>query len=200
MPGTELPALHTALVRVMALFQETGVGVAVIGGVAVGVRAAERMTVDIDFTTSLDNESLASFCEAAERRGIRPRRTDGLEFARRYRVLLLVDTDTDTDLDLALASLPFELEAIERAEPVLLGPVVVPVVTAEDLVVMKMVAGRPQDLVDVSSILEGTRAIDLRRIRQYLEEFDDALDRPGLPGQFETILAQVRRRTEPPGE
>ena len=40
----------------------------VIGGVAVAVRAAERMTVDIDLTTSLDNESLIGFCAAAARR------------------------------------------------------------------------------------------------------------------------------------
>ncbi len=57
---------------------------------------------------------------------------------------------------LRLRGLSFE-EAQARVVLLSVGSVVVPVISAEDLVVVKTLAGRPQDLVDVAGLLEMMR-------------------------------------------
>ena len=70
--------------------------------------------------------------------------------------------------------------------------------TPEDLVVMKMVAHRPQDLIDVESILDAQPRVDLRRVRRWLSEFAAALETPELLEVLEAILARRRRRRPAP--
>jgi hypothetical protein len=74
----------------------------------------------------------------------------------------------------------------------------VPVACAEDLVAMKVLAGRPRDLDDVAGIarVHGT-ALDLEKIRRTLRLLERALDRRDLVSELERIVAAARR--SPPG-
>jgi hypothetical protein len=189
------PGAHRKTIeRLLEALEAVGRQGAIIGGVGVGAHGIARLTKDVDAATNVDNESLAAFCEEAAIRGLQPRRADWFDFAKQTRMLLLRDTHTETDVDVALVLTQFEYDAINRAEQRDVGGLVVPVATPEDLIVMKMVAGRGQDLVDVDQLIETNRDLDLKRVRHWLREFDDALDNPGLPAQFETIRAAVLAR------
>jgi len=48
-------------------------------------------------------------------------------------------------VDLAIGMSGFEQQAVGRATPVMIGGTRIPVVSIEDLLVMKALAGRPQD-------------------------------------------------------
>jgi hypothetical protein len=60
---------------------------------------------------------------------------------------------TNVKLDLALGLSEFEGQALARAEPLLLAGMTVAVATAEDLLIMKILAGRPQDDQDVQGLV-----------------------------------------------
>jgi hypothetical protein len=72
--------------------------------------------------------------------------------------------------------------------------VVVPVASAPDLVVMKVLAGRPQDLEDVIAVLRAQGdGLDAAPARAMLRELERALDRCDLVAAFDGAVAQARR-------
>ena len=46
--------------------------------------------------------------------------------------------------------------------------------------IMKMIAHRPQDMIDVKAILQSYPQLDRRRIKKCVKEFSDALENPGI--------------------
>ena len=69
----------------------------------------------------------------------------------------------------------------------------VPVAAVEDLVTMKVLAGRPTDLNDVEGMLRARRdEIDLDEVRRTLTVLEAALSRSDLLPRFEQIFRRVR--------
>ena len=68
-----------------------------------------------------------------------------------------------------------------------LSGVVVPVLSVEDLIATKVVAGRRKDRQDILGILQQGRTIDLVRLRATLAAFDAGLDGPRATETFERI-------------
>jgi hypothetical protein len=64
------------------------------------------------------------------------------------------------------------------------------VATPEDLLVMKLIASRAQDLADIESILSIERHLDLDRVRSYVKLFSIALEAPEMREQLEKLLAR----------
>lgn len=58
--------------------------------------------------------------------------------------------------------------------------------TVEDLIIHKMVAGRPRDLEDVQSVLHRNPDVDVPYVQHWLRAFSDALGHTLLE-QFEQI-------------
>jgi len=83
------------------------------------------------------------------------------DFALKCRVLKL-RAPGGVPIDVSLGALPFEVEVLERAVRWRLSPTVELVVCSpEDLLIYKLIAGRPRDLLDVDGhrpiALEGAR-------------------------------------------
>jgi hypothetical protein len=60
---------------------------------------------------------------------------------------------TKVKVDLAIGLSGFEKQAVGRAEKLQLGSEIVRVATAEDLILMKVLAGRPQDEQDLLGLV-----------------------------------------------
>ena len=97
-------------------------------------------------------------------------------------------------LDVILAGPGLEEQFFAGARERLVGDVRVPVVCAEDLVTMKVLAGRPRDLDDVAAIARVRRDnLDLNKIRTALRALEGALDRGDLVDTLERLVAAARR-------
>lgn len=164
-----------------------------IGGIAVIARGVARATADVDATIPGEGLDLEGFVEACAKCGVTPRIDDAVAFARQSQSLLLRHTASGIPIDVAVAWLPFELEAIERAEPAAFGPLTLPTALPEDLLVYKLVAARPRDLDDAEKLLllHGD-AMDLVRVRRIVTEFADALEDASKVENLERLL---RRRS-----
>ncbi len=148
-----------------------------IGGMAVIAHGHVRTTDDIDATISGDSMPVEDVVARAAAHSLIPRIDDVVAFARRTQVLLLTHAPTGTQLDLSLAWLPFEVEALARRTVVRLGDLELPVCGPEDLIVYKLVAGRPVDLDDVRQIaLRHRDAIDRARVARTVSAFDEVLE------------------------
>jgi len=166
-----------------------------IGGFAAQRHAEPRVTRDVDVSilTGLGNEPrvidvmLAAFT---------PRREDARAFAERYRVLLLKTTD-EIGIDATLTALPFEAEIIERGSIFEYAPGIwLRTCSAEDLLVMKLFAGRPIDWRDVEMILRRYRpdGLDLAAVRSRSAPLLAAKDDSAALAEFEKLVDHASRR------
>jgi hypothetical protein len=169
----------------------------VFGAQAVVVHGVPRLSADVDVTLALTPDTPEPFTEEMRAGGFVPRVTDP-EFIRRTRVMPFVHQRTGMPLDVVLAGSGLEDEFMRNAVAVSLGPVTVPVIEAGDLVVAKVLAGRPKDLEDAGAIwrLRG-QMLDAKRIRRTLRLLEDALSQSDLVPAFDAIAGLSS--TRPPG-
>lgn len=165
-----------------------------IGGLAVQRWGEPRFTKDADVTllTGFGDEQpyideLLSFYES--------RVESAKDFALANRVLLL-KSRRGVPLDIALGALPFEEHAIDRASRFKYAAgCVLNTCCAEDLIVHKAFAGRPQDWLDIETILSRQmQAINLRLVSEELrllaELKEDAEVMPALRNLARKILGE----------
>jgi len=153
-----------------------------------------RFTQDVDALILLDEKRWETFLSAGARFGFTPRIADAAAFARKSRVFLVQHQPTGIDVDIALAGLPFEEEAIQQVKRRKIGKLTLPLPTPENLIIMKAVAHRPQDIADISALVDANPRLDYRRIRRWVQEFSSALDMPDILTDLEKILSDARKR------
>jgi predicted nucleotidyltransferase len=186
------PSLRAAVQAVAGALSALPVAGMLIGGIAVITRGVPRLTRDVDLTIAGGPIGVDDLIDRLRTHGLVPRIDDAAAFAAANQVLLLRHEPSGVDVDLSLAWLPFELDALKAAEPLEVAGVRVAVARAEDLVVYKAVAFRPQDQQDIERllVLHGSD-IDLTRVRRLVAEFAVALDEP----ERQDALEQIVRRT-----
>lgn len=172
--------LTEALHRVTTALDDAGLPYMLIGGLANLVWGEPRTTMDIDLTVDAQRAGTRGILEVAEGIG-RLLADDPEDVAERGRLIPL-RTAEGVRVDLVLATLPFEVEAIERARVVDVGGVPVRVCAPEDLIVMKSVSNRARDHDDVVGILrrQGS-SLQLDRLDRSLQALaadlgDEAID------------------------
>ena len=166
-----------ALQRLLAHFDNQGI---VIGGIAASLLGKPRLTADVDAVVILSVDELPRLVEIATREGFIPRITNAEGFARRHRVLLLRHQESGINLDISLGMLPFEIEAVERSITYRVGDLTIRLPTPEDLIILKAVAHRPKDMLDIQAIIESCPDLDWERIRYWVQQFAQALEMPEL--------------------
>lgn len=156
-----------------AAFSEAGVDSAVIGGCARNAYAEARATKDVDFVVAAEPDTYPAIVEALGRRGFRRGSAVGGEPGSVPDLELFRDS-AGRRVDILFAHTAFERSALERRE--VREPyrgVAVAVVSPEDLIVYKLLAGRPQDLLDIHALIS-TFAIDNRALDwAYIERWCD---------------------------
>lgn len=163
----------------------------IIGGVAVIARGVARATRDVDATIAFDGD-VEDLVRRLKDHELVPRIDDAAKFARDRQVLLLRHAPSGVDVDVSLAWLPFELEALDRGDRMALSGIEVTVARAEDLVIYKAVAWRPQDQQDVERLLTlHGRTMDLERMRRIVSEFAEALEEPERIDELERVIRRT---------
>jgi hypothetical protein len=162
----------------------------VIGGVAAGLHGQPRLTEDVDAVV-LDSDAEALII-SGKRYGFSPRIADALDFSLRTRVLLMQHR-SGVALDLSLGALPFEREVVERAQQIDAGGLRISIASPEDLVIMKALARRPQDVADIAGIVDVQPGLDVERIRRWVREFSSLMEMPEILDDLELLLRRRKR-------
>lgn len=156
----------------MALFEplfkalnDRGVRYVVVGGLAVVLHGHPRMTVDVDLVVDLDEEQAGRAIDTLVAMGLRARvPVNPREFADRsvregwvrdrgMQVFSMFDPSNPMRVVDLFVNHPVPFEGLwSRAEEFDLGGTTVRVASIPDLIQLKRLAGRPQDLVDVQQL------------------------------------------------
>jgi len=168
---------------------------AVIGGVAASLLGRPRLTRDVDVLVSVAESRWNEFLAGATQFGLVPRHPDAIAFAHTARVLLMRHEPSTVDVDVVLGALPFEEEILARATTIHIDGIPITLASAEDIVILKAVAGRPRDLGDIESVLAANPTLDHVRVRRWVREFSTALGRPDIYKTMEKLLPRPRRKS-----
>ena len=125
-----------------------------IGGQAVLLHGAPRLTEDIDVSLSIGPEEVATVeavCEAADLESLV---ANPVEFARETFVLPARSQSSGIRVDFIFSNTDFERLAVDRAVGVRLSGETVPFASPEDLLLLKLFAGRARDIEDARSVVD----------------------------------------------
>lgn len=162
-----------------------GIPYVIIRGLAVQYWGRPRLTVHVDLTVLAPPEGIADFVQMIVER-FDSRVPDPVSFVRQAR-MILVRASNGCEVDISLALPGYEDELMQRAVEWQLEPGKrVSLCSAEDLIIHKAVAGRPQDLADIEGVVyrQGD-ALDVGYIRRWLREFAAVLENLKLIRRFE---------------
>jgi len=165
----------------------------VFGAQAVVAHGVPRLSADVDVTLALVPDDPPRFVEDMREAGFTLRVEDA-DFVRRTRVLPFVHESTGMPLDVVLAGSGLEDEFLDRAVWTDIGGTRVPLIDVSDLVIAKILAGRPKDIDDARALWRAHRGgVDEPRIRDCLSLLERALDQSDLL----PALAQITDAIDP---
>ena len=141
--------------------ERLGIPYMVIGGQAVLLYGEPRLTRDIDITLGTDPSRLREVLDWVRGNDWQVLVETPAEFVGRTMVLPCLDPATGIRIDFIFSFSFYEQQALKRARRVSMGKAEVCFASLEDLIIHKILAGRPRDLEDVRSILLKNQAVDL---------------------------------------
>ena len=170
-------------------FDALGISWYLFGAQAAIVYGVARLTADVDVTARLPPGAGTAWLDTIESHGFARRFLDA-KFAEQSRVIPITHLPTGLPVDIVLAGPGLEEQFLERAASLTIDGVAVPVIEVSDLVILKVLAGRPKDLGDLAhwSGLQRTR-IDTARVRDVLGALEAALGQSDLLRTFEAARA-----------
>jgi uncharacterized nucleotidyltransferase DUF6036 len=183
------------LTDLAAALESAGVSWFLFGAQAAILHGAARLTADVDVTVRLPASlSTLGLAEALERHRFQRRIADPL-FTEKTRVLPLIHLPTALPVDVVLAGPGIEDQFFDRVEVRDLEGLAVRVASPEDVIVMKVLAGRPKDVEDVRAI---TAAYGRRLDREYIEttltKLEQALAQSDLLPVWHQIVQERSQR------
>jgi hypothetical protein len=155
-----------------------GVPCALMGGIALSVWDHVRATRDVDLLIDLEGADCEGLYRAIEAAGIRTKRNPPILHVEGLQVIQLLyeppGAFMQCQVDLHLATTPFHRQVLGRRVPLHLPEfdLNVDVVTCEDLILLKLIAGRVIDRADAAFLLRNNQnSLDLGFIRTWVEQF-----------------------------
>lgn len=172
--------------EVGSFFETHRLPYAVIGGLAVQVWGEARLTKDADI--SVASPLAIGTAELVQLIATRfaSRSSNPVDFAQTTR-MVLIRTDNGVDVDISMALPGYEDQLFERVVDYEIEPgKTIHLCSAEDLIIHKAVAGRPQDVSDIQGVVyrQGEK-LDAAYIREWLDQFVEILEAPAIRERFE---------------
>ena len=163
----------------------------VFGAQAVILYGVPRLSADVDVTLALEPDAPDRFVVDMTAAGF-SLRIDDPDFVRRTRVMPFIHTSTGMPVDIVLAGSGLEDEFLARVRKIDVQGTVLPIIDLADLIIAKVLAGRPKDIDDARALwrLHGG-TVDADRIRHTLRLLEEALAQGDLISTFERLKPPV---------
>lgn len=172
------------------LFEELEIPYAIMGGIAVGVHGIPRPTHDLDFKISIERHRLPELYAAAEELGYSVPEAfaagwvDLVAEMPLVRVRQWVEGKT-IDIDIFLAESAFQESVLARRVRMEIDAGVAWVVSAEDLILLKLIASRPRDIGDIFDVFLAQGQLDEEYLRKWAAELGAEDRLRDVKSQFE---------------
>jgi predicted nucleotidyltransferase len=178
--------------------RDRGVEWYLFGAQAAIIWGSPRLSADVDVTVVLERDGLSGYIDAMREHGFDVVFGDR-DFIARTRVIPFIHRGSRMPLDIVLSGPGLEEEFLRRALPVDVAGTTIPVISPEDLIVTKILAGRPKDIEDIRGVIQERKtSLDVARIRAVLRLLEQALTQNDLLPVFEREWRKTLRGTPRP--
>lgn len=154
---TEFKRILPEMIKALDSFKKDGLiqGYALVGGMAVAARGFLRATKDVDFLIDADEDFFRTeFTKRLKAKGYLVEVYKG-DFTDPLRGMVrILDSNNEPLVDFILIHRKWQEDIINSAEEVSMGELSVPIAKTEDLVILKLKAGSPRDLLDVEELIK----------------------------------------------
>ncbi len=156
-------------------FENQKIPYMIIGGQAVLIYGEPRFTKDIDVTLGVGVERLPDLLRLVETMGLKVLTPNTTEFVQKTMVLPCQDPASGIRVDIVFSFSPYERQAMGRVRRIVLENKEICFASPEDLIIHKVIAGRPRDLEDIRVVLRKNPDLDLTYVENWLRDFEKAL-------------------------
>jgi len=182
--------LEKLIIKIAKILDKYEIPYMIIGGQAVLIYGEPRLTKDIDITIGLDIDLYDILLKAVNEINLTPLVNNIKDFIKDTYVLPTYDRESDFRVDFIFSFSDYKKEALKRVKNVKIEKYLVKFASLEDLIIHKIISGRPRDLEDIKNILIKNRDFDKNYIKKWLKEFEKTLDE-NLLDRFEDISKQI---------
>jgi len=183
-------SLGGVLQKVLGCLRQLKVSYLIIGGVAQAVIGEPRFTQDVDCIIAVPPRQLARVLDGLAAAGFTVDRRAARE---RFKTTGTFNVSRGRwRVDFIVASTPFEERAFKRAQRLRLYDMEARLPTPEDLILLKLVPGREQDLLDAKTVMIRHRD---RLDRAYLEHWAQQLSDEAEDSRVWDTLQRLLRDT-----
>ncbi|WP_297445028.1 nucleotidyl transferase AbiEii/AbiGii toxin family protein [Desulfurobacterium sp.] len=162
----------------------------IIGGQAVLLYGEPRLTRDIDITLGVDIEKLPEIISLTKECRLKILTENPKDFVQKTWVLPTFNKESGFRVDFIFSWSPYEKEALSRVRIVNIENYPVKFASPEDVIIHKMLAGRPRDFEDIKSILRKQK-VNKKLITYWLKIFSQGLKKD-LQKEFESLWQEVQ--------
>lgn len=166
--------LTTVIRDLASLFDQRQLPYAIMGGIAVRAYAIPRPTFDVDFTLAISRDRLPELFVAITDLGYTVPDQYGRGWVDEVGGMPLVKVrlyleGRGIDADVFLAETEFQQEVIRRRQVAEVEGQSLSLVSPEDLILFKLIASRPRDLIDVQDVMFTQGELDEAYMRRWAE-------------------------------
>ena len=146
---------------------DSGIDYVVVGGVALVLHGVVRLTADLDLMVHLEDGNLRKFVNIMNELGYRPKvsvKAEDLVSAenrarwineKNMKIFSFFHLEKPINLVDVFVEEPMDYKTIRaNAVKIMSGNVFIPVVSIKDLIKLKRISGRPQDIADIRALEE----------------------------------------------
>jgi hypothetical protein len=180
--------LTAVIHELIGLFDRFQLPYAIMGGIAVRAHGLPRPTFDVDFVLAVSRERLGDLFAAIEEAGYtvpdhyRGGWIDSVSGMPLFKVRLFLE-GRGIDADIFLVENDFQRDVMSRRILDEIEGKPVQLITAEDLILFKLLAGRPRDILDIKDIVFMQGQLDEGYMRRWAAPL-------GVSEQLEQALAE----------
>ena len=166
-----------ALKKIVEVLEKEDIDYCLFGGLAMQVYKRIRATKDIDLIVSFALENPFELINRIEKAGFNFDKKKGVIKINGFELLRFIYNDEDTGfeifIDLVITKGEFQKQILNRKTKTDFLGIKVNIASLEDLILLKFLANRPIDIVDVSVLLEeNKKGIDKIYLKTWAKRLD----------------------------
>lgn len=159
----------------------------IIGGQAVLLYGEPRLTKDIDITLSLNPTQYKKLEKIVKELKLEIIPPNPEQFVKETFVLPTLDPKTNMRIDFIMSFSDYEKQAFKRTNKIKLDNIEINYASLEDIIIHKIISGRPRDIEDIKNILLKNPNFDREYINYWLSEFSSITEK-NLVLLFENLV------------
>jgi len=181
------------ITKIGKALEKSSIPYMIIGGQAVLLYGVPRLTKDIDITLGINIDKLPEIVDIAKSIKLKPLPQNVEAFVKKTFVLPTKDQKSGARVDFIFSFTPYEKQAIQRGTKIKIKNFPVNFASVEDVIIHKIIAGRPRDIEDAKSVILKNLNFDKRYIKNWLKEFDKSIEGDRFLERFNEILKDLKK-------